>query len=71
MILLFNENVTEVSEVKMDNTKQVVCIRNYRPASLLALLPALVRITSYLTSFYNFRKLKNVIKDNSFTKKGR
>ena len=40
-------------EVKMDNTKQVVCIPNYWPASFAGLTPCAKRITPYLTPYYN------------------
>ena len=50
-------NLLRLVEVKMDNTKQVVCILDYRPASFAGFTSCAKRITPYLTSFYNFRKL--------------
>ena len=46
-------------EVKLDNTKKVVCILNYRPASRAGLTPCAKRITLFLTPFYNSRKFNN------------
>ena len=40
-------------EVKMDNTKQIVCIPNYRPASFAGLTSSTKCLTPYLTSSYN------------------